>query len=369
MSDAVPGVLSDVFAYLDGLAREGARPETACARLPQLRARHPGAEIEVVWEEQAFDRSMHYDALIRPPGGATISMSVCPDSELPWPLRGLQRWKDSDLVRVNTTVMSVADAIAKIDVLWEKAPLMQRVIDSCLIEEALAREPFDVDDEEVQQALDGMRRGRGLYTVADFEAWMADTGTTWQALETLAIALARTARLRERTVGDRVDAYLAQHRSEFDLVALASVQTRSAQVAAALAEAVRLGGQGLLQAAQQAFAQSPEQQIETSLRQVRRHQLDAPVARAMAEAQIAPGPSGSIAGGVAVGPLATEDGFTLVQPLSVEPALPGEALRRAVVTKLFDDWLREQRRSARIEWFWGDVERTARQQGPAASAM
>ena len=78
-------------------------------------------------------------------------------------------------------------------------------LDRCLIDEALAREPLDVTDDEVQHALDAMRRGRGLLSVAAFEQWMQDSGTTWQALETMATQLARTARFRERTVGHRVE--------------------------------------------------------------------------------------------------------------------------------------------------------------------
>jgi len=360
MSDAVHGVLNDVFAYLDGLVHDQARPETACARLPLLRARHPGSEIEVVWEEQAFDGSMHYDALIRPHGGNTVSLSVCPDLALPWPLRGLQRWKDSDLVSVNGTVLSVANAVAQIDVLWEKVALMQRLIDSCLIDEALGRNAVDVSDEEMQEALDSMRRARGLFTVADVEAWMRDSGTTWQALETLAINIARTAKLRDRTVGHRVDDYFAQHRSAFDLIALGSVQTTSQKIAAGLAETVRDGEQNLLLAAQHAFLRNPEERIQASLRRVRRYQLGETLERAIAAAHAAREESGNIASCLVVGPITTEDGITLVEVLSVEPALLGDGVRRVVAAKLFDDWLSEQRRTAKIEWFWGDVERTAR---------
>lgn len=353
MPDSTPAVLDDVYAFLDGLVQERASPDSALARLAGLRARHPGADIDVVWEQQAFDGSTHFDALIRPDAGKTISVSVCRDHALPWPLRGLQRWKDSDLVRVNGVVLSVADAIAQLDVLWERVPLMQRLIDRCLVDEALVREPVDVTDDEIQQALDAMRRGRGLLSVADLEAWMKDSGATWQMLEAMATQLARTAKLRERTVGDRVDEVLAHELSTFDMIAVATAQARSEQTAAAVRDAALRGGRSLLEASQHVFAQRPDGEMETSLRRVRRHRLDAALDRAIAAAGGA-GDTGQLVGPVPVG-----DGFMLAQVLAVEPAVPGDPeLRRLVAARLFDDWLREQRRSARIEWFWGSVDGT-----------
>jgi putative peptide maturation system protein len=356
MPDATPAVLGDVYAYLDALVQDRASADTARARLSPLRARHPGAAIDVVWEEQPFDGSMHFDALIRPGSSKTISLSVCPDHALPWPLRGLQRWKDSDLLRVNGFVLSVADAVAQLDVLWERAPLMQRLIDRCLIDEALARDPVDVTDEEIQQAFDAMRRGRGLLGVAELENWMKDTGTGWQTLETMATQLARIAKHRERTVRDRIDEALQRDLDSFDVIALASVHTESRQAADALRDAAIRGGRGLLHAAQQAFAQRRNAPLQTSLRRVRRHQLDAAVARAIAQAPRANGDSDA---NLLVGPVADGDGFMLAEVLALEPAVPGDAgLRRLVAAKLYDDWLREQRRAARIEWFWGSVDGT-----------
>lgn len=352
MLDSTPAVLHDVYAYLDGLVQDRASPDTARARLPQLRSRHPGADIDVVWEEQAFDGSMHFDALIRPDATRTISVSVCPNHALPWPLRGLQRWKDSDLVRVNGVVLSVADAIAQLDLLWERVPLMQKLIDRCLVDEALARDPVEVTDGEIQHAFDAMRRTRGLLGAADLEAWMKDSGVTWHTLETMATQLAQTAKLRERTVGARVDEVLAQDLTSYDLIALATVQTGSEQTAEAVLDAARRGGRGLLHAAQEVFAQGRGGELQTSLGRVRRHQLDAGVARAIAVDD----PRGA---GEFVGPVAVSDGFMLAEVLAVEPAVPTDpGLRRLVAARLYDDWLREKRRSARIEWFWGSVDGT-----------
>jgi hypothetical protein len=49
-----------------------------------------------------------------------VSLSFCPDEELPWPLRGVGRWSDKDLVRVNNTLLRVEDAIAFLDFIWNE---------------------------------------------------------------------------------------------------------------------------------------------------------------------------------------------------------------------------------------------------------
>ena len=66
-----------VLDWLVALAAEDIRPPEALARVHRLADEHPEARIDLVWEEQAYDRSVHYDALVRVPGG-TVSLSWCP---------------------------------------------------------------------------------------------------------------------------------------------------------------------------------------------------------------------------------------------------------------------------------------------------
>jgi len=358
MHEANHHVLQDVLGYLQGLVGERAAPDVALQRLTPVRDRHPDTSIDVVWEDQAFDGSMHYDALIRPPGGRTISLSVCADTNLPWPLRGLQRLRDSDLLRVNGIALPVASAIAQLDVLWEKTQLMQRLVDSCLIEEALRRSPIEVNDDDVQAALDAMRRGRRLYTIADTQAWMKSTGMTWQTLEETATNLARAAKLRDRVVGGRVDSSFAQNRAAFDTIAFALVRVSSQRRAIELAETVRNGGVTLLDAAQRTFLLSAGEGLQPVLRRVRRHQLGAEFGREVFTA-LGDVAAADFEAGRVIGPIAAADSFLLVQVLALEPAELDDRVRAAVKVKLFEDWLAERRRAAKIEWFWGKVEQTA----------
>jgi putative peptide maturation system protein len=263
----------------------------------------------------------------------------------------LQRWKDSDLVRVNGVVLSVADAVTQLDMLWEREPLMQRLIDRCLIDEALERDPVEVSDAEIQRAFDAMRRGRRLLSTADLDAWMKDTGTSWQVLESMAMQLARVAKLRERTVGHRVDDALKGDLSRFDWVSLATVSAHRSEAIDAVREEARRGGLGLLHAAQCVFVQGGNERYETQLGRLRRHQLDDALQHAISE--VTSGCNGNDENRV-LGPLDTGERFMLAEVLALEAARPDDPeLRRLVATQLFDDWLCDRRRHAKIEWFWG----------------
>src|SRR3712207_2194214 len=99
--------------------------------------RSPETPIDLVWEEAVYDGAVHYDALLQLPGEGTVSLGFAPDRGLPWPLRGVQRWSDADLVRVDGSILKVDQAIGCLDFLWEDRRLMDRLVNVCLIDEAL----------------------------------------------------------------------------------------------------------------------------------------------------------------------------------------------------------------------------------------
>src|SRR5262245_20981737 len=101
MQRTVEQAVVDTLDYLMTLIRDRTRPDAAKTGLRPLQQRHSGMGLQLIWEEETFDQSIHYDALLSLPGNGTISMSYCDDHAKPWPLRGVQRWSDKDLVRVN----------------------------------------------------------------------------------------------------------------------------------------------------------------------------------------------------------------------------------------------------------------------------
>src|SRR5262245_52676270 len=130
-------MLVDTLEYLRTLIRESVRPEEARARLRLLQDSHPRARMELLWEEEACDYSVHYDTLLHFAGEGTISLSFCPERTLPWPLRGVHRWREMDLVRVNAKVLNVRQAIVFLDFIWNEAPILTRLVNACLIQEPL----------------------------------------------------------------------------------------------------------------------------------------------------------------------------------------------------------------------------------------
>jgi hypothetical protein len=53
-------------------------------------------------------------------------------------------------------------------------------------------------------------------------------------------------------------------------------------------------------------------------------------------------------------------GAALLQVLAVHPACLDTRTRESIVHLVFDDWLAERRRAARIEWYWGNATQVAR---------
>jgi putative peptide maturation system protein len=342
-------VLVDVAAYLERAVAQRMVPAQASAGLDTIRPRHPEASIDLVWEDQAFDGSYHFDALIRPASGGTVSVSVCGNDSLPWTLRGLQRWRDSDLLRVNGTVLSVENAIAQLEMLWEQGPLMRRLVDSCIIEAELKRTTVETTPTDVQRALDGLRRGRGLTSATAMRTWMQDSGTTLQQLEELATRLARALKLRERIVGDEAERYFAAHRTDFDTIRLAVVKVPSEALARQILASIDSTQGGLVAAARDAFVNDPAGRTELTFRKDLRYKLAAENTVQLFDVQP----------GILLGPIPGPAGFTLMQVLSIHPAQMDDITRNAVQTRLFEEWLATQRRGATVEWFWGNTNRTA----------
>jgi putative peptide maturation system protein len=216
-SDLQP-LLGRTLTYLQALARDAVQPDDARAGLRLLERDDPDHPLDLVWLDEGYDQSLHYDALIRLPGEGTVSLGFSPDRSLPWPLRGVQRWKDQDLVRVNTHVLTVDHAIANLDLIWGESAITQRLIDVCLIKEALDRDPIVLSEIELKRAMDAFRRARRLYTGEATRAWMEQHGISHDKLERLVTDDATVARLRERVAAGRVEGYFGEHIADFATV-------------------------------------------------------------------------------------------------------------------------------------------------------
>jgi putative peptide maturation system protein len=242
----------------------------------------------------------------------------------------------------------VADAIARLDVLWQSERLMQAMVDGCLIEDALRSSAISVDGQEIQQALDSIRRRRGLYSAAQMRAWMQASGTSEQSLEHMAVEVARARKLRDHLVGGRAEIMLRERLCDFDLISFAQLPMPSAEAAHRALDNMRSGSANFHELAELECARGGHT-ASLYFRRLRRLRLELPLARALEGARP----------GVSVGPVELGSGVNLVKLVAVEPAQLGPQTLEAAKAKLFEEWLDERRGRAKVEWFWGNTERTS----------
>ena len=133
---------------------------------------------------------------------------------------------------------------------------------------------------------------------------------------------AAAARVRERVTADRVEPYFAEHRAEFGTARVARLDFPDAESVGSdedwVALAERTPGARLV----------IEDVPVTEIGQAKPGEVLAPTPR------------------------------SLVKVISVSDAVLDEETRRRVERRIFDEWLAERRRAAKIEWFWGTTART-----------
>jgi len=341
-----PAVL-DALDYLIALQQEGTRPRDARAKLQPLRRRHPELAIDLVLEEEAFDSTVHYDALLRRAGEGTVSLSYCAERATPWPLRGVHRWSESDLVRVNENVLQVNAAIACLDFIWDEDPTIERLVNLCIIREELDRRPIDLSSTELQNAMDRFRAAKKLFKVDDTLRWLEGHGMTHERLERYVAESAIVPKLRDRIAEGRVEEYFRHHQGDFDLARIARLGPVSERRALELSRQIRAGTQDFFAAAERVFLESAEQSDHQG-------NLFATIERRQAESQLCE-LIFNAAPGELVGPVAADNGYVLVRVLEIVPAQLDDRTRAAIKSTLFENWLAESRKAADIEWFWGSV--------------
>lgn len=344
--------LANTMDCLRTLIQDGVRPDEARRLVRRLQASNPGTQIELLWEEEAYDRSVHYDALLHF-SDEIVSLSLCNDGALPWPMRGARRWSEQDLLRVNNTVLSVQQAVALLDFIWDSPSMMTRLVEACLIQEAMERDPVDLSQKELQEALDRFRKGRGLFKAEEARRWMEEHGITHQQLEHHVADDAKLAKLRDRVAtADRVEDYFESHHFDFDSASFAVVHFTNEQAAFEAYRRIRDGRLGFYEAAECAIAVrgSGSKNFGGGLfRVIRRGEEPKQLGAAVFAAQP----------GDVVGPIFIDEIYTLVRVLTLSPARLDAEARDAIKGMLFAEWLAEKRRHASIEWNWGDTARTS----------
>jgi putative peptide maturation system protein len=331
-------LLLAVARVLSELARHPRDPEEARRCLAELQARHPDQRLHLIPDEEAYDGSIHYAILVRQANALTLSLSAAAGPGLPWPLRGVARASEYDLLAVNGVRVSLPEALACIDGIFDDRRLLRTLVDSCLIGETLDEQPVEVSGSLLQETADAFRRAKKLYCAEATRTWLAERSLTEERFAELIAHQARARALRRRVAGGRVDAWFADHRHELDIVTAAwvalpasgddPVEELKTDALGAILNAHRSGRDGGL-------AEWRVEELSEGL-------------RSLAEAETG-----------AVAPIEM-GGAAVAVVLDRRHAVLDDATRDAVERRLFDAWLRERRRTAHVQWFWGNEARTAK---------
>lgn len=348
---AQEGVVTDAVRFLRSLEGCTDSGDATAGGLSELRAEHPDDQFHLLTDVEAFDGSCHHDLIIRRSGSPTISLSVAPATGLPWPLRGVVSARERDLLEVDGTRLEVADAMASLDMMFDDRALMRTLIDGCLVKYSLAEQPVDTTPASLQAAADAFRRAKRLYARVDTETWLATRGLTAGDFATLITQQAQLEALRSRVVGDRVDGWFAAHADELATVVVGWMETAGD----GRADADRLRA-------------DPVQAIIDATRRGRSAGVGQWVAgEHVVESMdgIGSGRSDDDARRVSLSRAGVREAFratigvpAVVVVLERRPARLDDATRVLVAHRLFDQWLADRRRSARITWFWGEERRT-----------
>ena len=339
------------MAYLTALWQEDVRTDEAQERLDPLRERYPHLSFAVIWEEISYTGCLHYTVLLTMPQVGTVSISLAPDTAVPWLLHWARHARENEVVRVNQETLTIEHMIASLDLGREQTPMASQLVDMCLIQEAVKRYHIRPSAEHLQQALDRFRKVHRLFSAASTHQWMTERDWSHQKFEKLLEGQAVTAMLQERiATPEQLQTYWEQHPGAFDTVHLACMRLRNRDNATQLCAAIHAGEQEFYKVAAQQFVAG--KLLSSSAPFFATH-----VRRALAPAQAAV--LFRAAPGDLVGPLANTGSWDIVHVLACQTAQLSDKTTCEIVKKaVFEEWLATQRQQAQVEWYWGTAPRT-----------
>jgi putative peptide maturation system protein len=339
---------ADRAALVDAAEALAAADASGEGALSGLRGRHGAHRFRLLSDHESYDGSTHHALLVRREDGPTLSVSVATGPGLPWPLRGVTRTRELDLLDVNGTRLAVAQALAGLEGLFHDRPVMRRLIDACLVNEALSDEPVDLSAADLQVAADAFRRAKGLRSAADTRRWLDDRGLDLEGFAELVTRQAELDQLRLRITGGDVERWWQTHRDELATVLVAwwaVAGTSNGSRPDGPSPAGRSGGD------------TPARRIEALGRiraAHRRGQAGAVASHRVIDLPAGLAPVGGAPRGTPVAVTLGDGSPGEAVVLDRSEAVLDDGTRQLVAERLFDEWLAEGRRTARITWFWGD---------------
>lgn len=333
--------------YLEKVASTGTAPDKALTGFWSLARRHARTQMDLVWEVETYLGAVHYNALLRAEGGATVSLAVSPKETVPWAFRHAHHARETDLLRVNGRTLNMQTVMGYLDPFWDDARILSRLVDGCLLREAVEARGIEATAGEIQRGLHAFDQSAGLTSRKARNLWLKRRDWSPSDLEYEIGRRVIAHKLRKTIVAEKIDSYFAAHRRELDVATIARMRFSERVEARKMASRIQKSTVGFWQAMEAGMVSGEVRKAQSELVVARRRELPASYADVIFAARP----------GQIVGPLKCPEGHDVVRVVRIERAQLDEPTRQEIMGLVFEEWLAERRSQSVIEWFWGDAER------------
>ena len=247
------------------------------------------------------------------------------------------KWQEFVALEVNGEAITLPEVLSAAQFRGQLG-FLQSIADTALTRQAAAQQGVEVADEELQAAADQFRTKHELHKAADLLRWLAArhlTITTWEScLEEELLTL----KLREKLTADKVELYFAQNKLNFDAAEISWIFAKEETLARELRAQIMEEDADFHALARQHSIDAENGAAGGYAGVIPREELTAEAAAAIFGAQP----------GYLTPPIKINKGWYLFKVEALRRATLDDATRETIQTKLFQEWLDERRRKARI---------------------
>src|SRR5262249_24392417 len=188
-------------------------------------------------------------------------------------------------------------------------------------------------------AADVCRKARGLHKASETQAWLAERRLGVEDFQALVERPLLRRKLAEHLTSGQVERYFAENRSQFDRARLSQILVGREGIASELLAQITEDGADFAALARKHSLDETSAPAGGSLGVVDRKNLSPPDDAAGFGARP----------GDVVGPFKTPQGFHVIKVEEILPAQLDDKTTEAIRDRLFEDWLRQRQRLARVQ--------------------
>jgi putative peptide maturation system protein len=326
-------VLSAI-ALLKQLPQDHGSLAATRAQFRAFQAEHGKVRCELLSVRRPGSAQIDLDILLTD-GDGTLTLGWADDDGVPWMVQHAEHNAANQLLTVNGNSLPVQSALILLNTSLKQRPdLMEQLITSMLLSEAVEASPPPVSEREIDRAVDDLRIANGLYLASDTEHWLEETGLSIESLREIAAYRVRLRKFTQARFAAEAKRHFDTQRDAFDRVTAFGVRAGSRAAAQALARAARRDDLWSALNREPHRSASMEAELLTRLA----HELPSVVAAARS--------------GAVIGPVEMDGHHEVWQVQHRARARFDAATKAAVQDLLLKRWLAERRAEANVKWHW-----------------